>query len=60
LFVDNGTAFTLFGPTLPPKWTFVGSVSWGSIDYSVGALLGALTAAPERRRSSPAPHQLSN
>jgi indolepyruvate decarboxylase len=49
LFVDNGTAFTLFGLKLPPKCTFVGSVNWGSIGYSVGALLGALTAAPERR-----------
>ena len=27
----------------------IGSVNWGSIGYSVGALLGALTAAPERR-----------
>ena len=49
LFVDNGTAFTLFGLKCPPKCTFVGSVNWGSIGYSVGALLGALTAAPERR-----------
>jgi TPP-dependent 2-oxoacid decarboxylase len=49
LFVDNGTAFTLFGLKFPPKCTFVGSVNWGSIGYSVGALLGALTAAPERR-----------
>jgi len=49
LFVDNGTAFTLLGLKLPPKCTFVGSINWGSIGYSVGALLGALTAAPERR-----------
>src|SRR5215813_11993411 len=49
LFVDNGTAFTLFGLKCPPKCTFVGSLNWGSIGYSVGALLGALTAAPERR-----------
>jgi len=49
LYVDNGTAFTLFGLKLPPKCTIVGSVNWGSIGYSVGALLGALTAAPERR-----------
>ena len=49
LFVDNGTAFTLFGLKFPPKCTLVGSVNWGSIGYSVGALLGALTAAPERR-----------
>jgi TPP-dependent 2-oxoacid decarboxylase len=49
MFVDNGTAFTLLGLKVPPKCTFVGSINWGSIGYSVGALLGALTAAPERR-----------
>jgi indolepyruvate decarboxylase len=49
LFVDNGTSYALFGLTFPPKCTFVGSVNWGSIGYSVGALLGALIAAPERR-----------
>jgi indolepyruvate decarboxylase len=49
LFVDNGTSFTLLGLKLPPKCTFVGSINWGSIGYSVGALLGTLTAAPERR-----------
>jgi indolepyruvate decarboxylase len=49
LFVDNGTSYALFGLKLPPNCTFVGSVNWGSIGYSVGALLGTLTAAPERR-----------
>ena len=49
LFVDNGTAFTLFGLKFPSKCTLVGSINWGSIGFSVGALLGALTAAPERR-----------
>ena len=49
LFVDNGTSYALFGLKLPPNCTFVGSVNWGSIGYSVGALLGALTAAPDRR-----------
>src|SRR5580700_11351998 len=49
LFVDNGTSFVLLGLKLPPKCTFVGSINWGSIGYSVGALLGALTAAPDRR-----------
>jgi indolepyruvate decarboxylase len=39
----------LLGLKLPPNCTFVGSINWGSIGYSVGALLGALTAAPERR-----------
>jgi indolepyruvate decarboxylase len=49
LYVDNGTSYALFGLKLPPSCTFVGSVNWGSIGYSVGALLGALTAAPNRR-----------
>jgi indolepyruvate decarboxylase len=49
LYVDNGTSFVLLGLTLPPNCTFVGSINWGSIGYSVGALLGALTAAPNRR-----------
>src|SRR5262249_13514579 len=49
LYVDNGTSFALLGLQLPAGCTFVGSVNWGSIGYSVGALLGALTAAPERR-----------
>jgi len=49
LFVDNGTSFVLLGLKLPPNCTFVGSINWGSIGYSVGALLGALTAAPDRR-----------
>ena len=49
LYVDNGTSFVLLGLKLPPVCTFIGSVNWGSIGYSVGALLGALTAAPDRR-----------
>ena len=49
LYVDNGTSFVLLGLKLPPDCTFVGSINWGSIGFSVGALLGALTAAPNRR-----------
>jgi indolepyruvate decarboxylase len=49
LLVDNGTSYALFGVQLPKGCTFVGSVNWGSIGYSVAALLGTLTAAPERR-----------
>jgi indolepyruvate decarboxylase len=49
LFVDNGTSYAIFGLKLPPNCTFIGSVNWGSIGYSVGALLGALIAAPDRR-----------
>jgi indolepyruvate decarboxylase len=49
LYVDNGTSFVILGLKLPPNCTFVGSINWGSIGYSVGALLGAMTAAPDRR-----------
>jgi indolepyruvate decarboxylase len=49
LFTDNGTSYAIFGFRLPPGCTVVASIIWGSIGYSVGALLGALTAAPERR-----------
>jgi indolepyruvate decarboxylase len=49
LYVDNGTSFVLLGLQLPANCTFVGSINWGSIGYSVGALLGAMTAAPDRR-----------
>ena len=49
MVVDNGTAFTLLGLKFPPKCTFAGSPTWGWIAYSVGTLLGARTAAPERR-----------
>ncbi|HXW34341.1 MAG TPA: thiamine pyrophosphate-binding protein [Acidimicrobiales bacterium] len=49
LYTDNGTSYAIFGLRLPPGCTVIASVTWGSIGYSVGALLGALTAAPERR-----------
>jgi indolepyruvate decarboxylase len=49
LYTDNGTSYAIFGFRLPPDCTVVASIIWGSIGYSVGALLGALTAAPERR-----------
>jgi indolepyruvate decarboxylase len=49
LFIDNGTSYAVLGLKLPPNCTFIGSINWGSIGYSVGALLGALTAAPNRR-----------
>ncbi|MGW5465133.1 alpha-keto acid decarboxylase family protein [Streptomyces sp. NPDC003996] len=49
LLLDNGTSYALLGLSLPPGCTFVGSINWGSIGYSVGALLGTLTAAPDRR-----------
>jgi indolepyruvate decarboxylase len=49
LLTDNGTSYAIFGFKLPPHCTVVASVIWGSIGYSVGALLGTATAAPERR-----------
>ncbi|HEX6523563.1 MAG TPA: thiamine pyrophosphate-binding protein [Streptosporangiaceae bacterium] len=49
LLTDNGTSYAIFGFRLPPKCTVVASIIWGSIGYSVGALLGTLTAAPDRR-----------
>ncbi|GGU93753.1 pyruvate decarboxylase [Streptomyces filipinensis] len=49
LLLDNGTSYALLGLQLPPDCTFVGSINWGSIGYSVAALLGTLTAAPDRR-----------
>jgi indolepyruvate decarboxylase len=49
VYVDNGTSFVLLGLKLPRGCTFIGSINWGSIGYSVGALLGAMTAAPQRR-----------
>ena len=49
LYVDNGTSFVILGLNLPEGCTFIGSINWGSIGFSVGALLGALTAAPHRR-----------
>jgi indolepyruvate decarboxylase len=49
LYTDNGTSYAIFNFHLPADCTVVASVIWGSIGYSVGALLGALTAAPDRR-----------
>jgi indolepyruvate decarboxylase len=37
------------GLVLPDNCTFVTQAIWGSIGYSLGALLGTLFAAPERR-----------
>ena len=49
LVVEDGTSYASFGLPLPPKCSVVAQVIWGSIGYSVGSLLGTLTAAPERR-----------
>ena len=49
LIAEDGTSYASAGLQLPPGCTFVSQVIWGSIGYSVGALLGTLTAAPDRR-----------
>jgi indolepyruvate decarboxylase len=49
LVAEDGTSYASAGLQLPPDCTFVSQVIWGSIGYSVGSLLGTLTAAPERR-----------
>lgn len=50
IIAEDGTSNT--GATemrLPPDCSFVTQAVWGSIGYTVGALLGTLCAAPERR-----------
>ncbi len=49
LIAEDGTSYGAFGLQLPPNCTFVSQAVWGSIGYTVGSLLGTLTAAPERR-----------
>ena len=49
LVVEDGTSYASFGLKLPPGCSVVAQVIWGSIGYSVGSLLGTLTAAPDRR-----------
>jgi indolepyruvate decarboxylase len=49
LIAEDGTSYASLGLRLPPDCSFVSQVIWGSIGYSVGALLGTLTAAPHRR-----------
>jgi indolepyruvate decarboxylase len=49
LVAEDGTSYASFGLRLPPDCTVVSQVIWGSIGYTVGSLLGTLTAAPDRR-----------
>jgi indolepyruvate decarboxylase len=49
LVAEDGTSYASAGLQLPPGCSFVSQVIWGSIGYSVGSLLGTLTAAPDRR-----------
>jgi indolepyruvate decarboxylase len=49
LIAEDGTSYGAFGLDLPPNCTFISQAIWGSIGYTVGSLLGTLTAAPQRR-----------
>jgi indolepyruvate decarboxylase len=49
LIAEDGTSYASLGLQLPPNCTVVAQAIWGSIGYTVGSLLGTLTAAPERR-----------
>jgi TPP-dependent 2-oxoacid decarboxylase len=50
LIAEDGTSSAgAMGLRLPPRCTFVTQAVWGSIGYSLGALLGTLIAAPQRR-----------
>jgi indolepyruvate decarboxylase len=49
LVVEDGRSCASFGLKLPRHCSVVARVIWGSIGYSVGSLLGTLTAAPQRR-----------
>ena len=50
LIAEDGTSSSgAMGLTLPPRCTFVTQAVWGSIGYSLGALLGTMIAAPQRR-----------
>lgn len=50
LIAEDGTSSAgAMGLRLPPECTFITQAVWGSIGYSLGALLGTLIAAPQRR-----------
>jgi indolepyruvate decarboxylase len=49
LIAEDGTSYASLGLQLPPNCTVVAQAIWGSIGYTVGSLLGTLTAAPDRR-----------
>jgi indolepyruvate decarboxylase len=51
IVAENGTSTAgTAGLQLPPNCTYVSQAVWGSIGYSLGSLLGALVAAPDRRQ----------
>lgn len=50
LIAEDGTSEAgCWGLQLPPRCSFITQAIWGSIGYSVGAVLGTLLAAPQRR-----------
>jgi indolepyruvate decarboxylase len=50
ILAEDGTSIIVAGALrLPDGCTFISQAVWGSIGYTVGALLGALLAAPGRR-----------
>jgi indolepyruvate decarboxylase len=49
LIAEDGTSYGALGLRLPQDCTVVAQAIWGSIGYTVGSLLGTLTAAPGRR-----------
>ncbi len=50
IIAEDGTSIVGAGTlTLPPDCTFISQVVWGTIGYTVGALLGTLLAARHRR-----------
>ncbi len=50
ILAETGTSmFGLLETTIPDHTTFIAQCLWGSIGYSVGAVLGAAIASPTRR-----------
>jgi len=50
ILAETGTSmFGLLETTIPDNTTFIAQCLWGSIGYTVGAVLGAAIAAPSRR-----------
>jgi TPP-dependent 2-oxoacid decarboxylase len=51
VIADSGTSQAgLSGVRMPARTTFISQTTWGSIGYTLPALLGSLLAEPERRQ----------
>lgn len=51
ILAESGTSQSgLSGIRLPARTTFISQTTWGSIGYTLAALLGSLLAEPERRQ----------